>query len=85
MANTTRAEAPQRPATAPKLPDDTATKDDWTEFRALYEGWVAKATDADLLAEMAALPVEGRPLSPAEAWMYHQCEQRRRRPAGKSR
>lgn len=83
MTNPTRraqADTPQRPASAPKMPDPAASKDDWQEFQSLYEGWVAKATDDDLLAEMAALPTDGRPLSPAEAWMYHQCELRRRRP-----
>lgn len=75
------AKRPQRPRTAPKLPDEaTAAKEDWEEFQQVYAGWVDKATDDELVAEMAALPVDGRPFSPAEAWMYHQCELRRRRP-----
>lgn len=68
-------------STVPTPPDEaTANKDDWLEFKDLYEGWVARATDDELLAEMAALPVNGRPLSPSEAWRYHQCELRRRSP-----
>ena len=74
---------PQRPKSAPALPGESADKEDWEEFRQVYAGWVEKATDGDLLAEMAALPEAGRPLSPAEAWMYHQCELRRRRPTGR--
>ncbi|MFD2763934.1 hypothetical protein [Micromonospora eburnea] len=74
-------DTPDRPRTAPKLPDQaTADVDDWEQFQQVYAGWVERATDDELLAEMAALPVDGRPLSPAEAWMYHQCELRRRRP-----
>lgn len=72
---------PALPRTAPKMPDQaTATKEDWEDFQGEYAGWVEKATDEDLVAEMAALPEAGRPLSPAEAWMYHECELRRRRP-----
>lgn len=71
---------------APKPPDPaTATKDDWVEYQAIYLGWVESATDEELLAEMAALPVAGRPLSPSEKWRYHQCEVRRRRPASRAK
>lgn len=71
----------KRPSSAPEMPDDTATKEDWQEYQDLYADWVARATDEDLVAEMAWLPEDGRQLSPAEAWMYHQCELRRRRPS----
>lgn len=72
---------PTRPRSAPQMPDQaTATKEDWLDFRDEYAGWVEKATDGDLLAEMAWLPEEGLSFSPAEAWMYHECEKRRRRP-----
>lgn len=67
--------------TKPTVPDSEASKEDWEEFKDLYDDWVAKATDEELLAEMAALPSEGRPFSPSEAWRYHQCELRRRRPS----
>lgn len=72
---------PARARSAPPMPDQaTATKEDWLAFQDEYAGWVEKATDGDLLAEMAWLPEEGRSFSPAEAWMYHECEKRRRRP-----
>lgn len=78
-------DTPPRPKSAPKLPDEaTATKEDWKDFQQEYAGWVERATDEDLLAEMAAVPEAGRPLSPAEAWMYHQCELRRRRPTSRA-
>ncbi len=72
---------PPRPRSAPAMPDqDTATKEDWQDFQHEYAGWVERAGDDELKAEMAWLPEDGRPLSPAEAWMYHECEKRRRRP-----
>jgi hypothetical protein len=70
-----------RTSGAPAVPDtNKATVEDWDEFKGLYETWVAKASDEQLLAEMAWLPEDGRPFSPSEAWMYHQCELRRRSP-----
>lgn len=69
---------------APKPPDPTTAQvDDWHEYQQVYLGWVEKATDEELVAEMAGLPVEGRPFSPSEAWRYHQCELRRRQPSTK--
>ena len=66
----------------PAPPDQaTATKEDWEEFQGVYLGWLETADDAEILAEMVAIPVEGRPLSPSEAWRFHQCEIRRRRPS----
>lgn len=69
----------------PTPPDHaTATKEDWQQFQQSYLGWLETAADEDIVADMAALPVDGRPLSPSEAWRYHQCELRRRRPPLKS-
>jgi hypothetical protein len=65
---------------APAPPGPDADKEAWVEYQGVYSDWVEKASDDDLVAEMAALPVEGRPLSPSEAWRFHQCELRRRRP-----
>ncbi len=69
----------------PAPPDDYigtkgATKEDWEEFQGFYLSWLETAPDEEILAEMTVIPVEGRPLSPSEAWRYHQCELRRRRP-----
>ncbi|MGH3735839.1 MAG: hypothetical protein ACRDT6_09500 [Micromonosporaceae bacterium] len=72
-------------ATAPQPPDPaTATVDDWNDYKGVYADWVDKATDADLLVEMAGLPVDGQPFTLSQAWRYHQCELRRRQPPKKS-
>jgi len=69
---------------APTPPDEhTATKEDWQGFQDEYAGWVHGATDDELLAEMTGIPEDGRPLTPSEAWRYHQCELRRRLPSAK--
>ncbi|HTE68925.1 MAG TPA: hypothetical protein VK942_09250 [Actinomycetes bacterium] len=66
---------------APKPPDPTTAEvEDWEDYKSVYAAWLDKATDEDLLAEMVALPVEGAPFTPSEAWRYHQCELRRRQP-----
>lgn len=67
-------------ASKPTPPGDDATVEDWHEFKDLYLDWVASATDGELVAEMVGLPVDGRPLSPSEAWRFFECEQRRKRP-----
>ena len=69
----------------PTPPDDYlgtkgATKQDWEEFQQLYLGWLETAADEEIVEEMKALPEDGRPFSPSEAWRFHQCELRRRQP-----
>jgi len=76
-------------APAPKPPaefdqPDAATTEEWLDFKGIYSTWLETATDEEIVAEMVAIPVEGRPLSPSEAWRFHQCELRRRRPATKT-
>lgn len=70
---------------APTPPDDYlgtkgATKEEWEEFKGLYLNWLASAPDDEIVDEMKALPEEGRPFSPSEAWRFFQCELRRRQP-----
>jgi len=68
---------------APAPPDDHngtkgATKEDWEDFKQSYTKWLESTTDDEIVEEMKAIPEEGRPLSPSEAWRFHQCELRRR-------
>jgi len=72
-------------APAPPAPydQDTATVEEWHDYQGIYSTWLESATDEEIVAEMVAIPEEGRPLSPSEAWRFHQCELRRRRPATK--
>lgn len=67
----------------PDTPEGTtgATTEDWLDFKAQYSAWLETATDEEILAEMVAIPEEGRPLSPSEAWRSYQCELRRRQPS----
>lgn len=71
-------------APAPKPPaphdQDTATVEEWLDFKGIYLTWLETATDEEIVAEMIAIPEEGRPLSPSEAWRFHECELRRRQP-----
>ncbi|HZN76390.1 MAG TPA: hypothetical protein VFC00_32585 [Micromonosporaceae bacterium] len=67
----------------PTPPDDYlgtrgASKEDWEQFQQVYQGWLESATDEEIVTEMIALPEEGRPFSPSEAWRFFQCELRRR-------
>lgn len=73
------APAPKPPAPWDR-PDD-ATVEEWLDFKGIYSTWLEKATDDEILAEMVAIPEEGRPLSPSEAWRFHECELRRRQPS----
>jgi hypothetical protein len=70
--------APKPPAEFDQ-PDD-ATTEDWLDFKGIYSTWLETATDEEIIAEMVAIPVEDRPLSPSEAWRFHECELRRRQP-----
>jgi len=68
---------------APTPPDDYngtkgATKEDWLEFKQSYTKWLESTSDDEIVEEMKAIPVEGRPLSVSEAWRFHECELRRR-------
>ena len=68
---------------APTPPDDPygtkdATKEEWLEFKQSYTKWLESTSDEEIVEEMKAIPVEGRPLSPSEAWRFHECELRRR-------